>query len=444
MALGALRFAIVGSGPSGFYVAKYLLKARSDCMIDMIERWPTPFGLVRFGVAPDHPDVKSVVDDFDDVIKSSAGRLRFFGNVHVGKDVALARLKEAYDGVVLACGASGERKLGIPGEDLVGVSSARRFVGWYNSEPGQAEDPPLGDKCVVIGQGNVALDCARVLAAVPDTLAHTDISRHSLDKLMEQPSERHISIIGRRGAAQAAFTIKELRELSAIASVVVDPHELMLGDTEASQVELKEMRAIARKFKLIQEMANTSPEASPRRVDLRFLLSPRAFEASEKDPMRLGRVVFERCRLEGAAHAQRAIGTGELVAIEASMALAAVGYTSQLPEPYHTLNTLPNEKGFVEDNVFCVGWCKRGPSGIIGSNISDAKETVASLLARFSQSSSGSDNQDIATTLPHATDWADWQALDQHERHEGAKIGASRLKIREPTDMLQIIRAANA
>ncbi|MEM6713328.1 MAG: hypothetical protein AAF590_13765, partial [Pseudomonadota bacterium] len=143
-------------------------------------------------------------------------------------------------------------------------------------------------------------------------------------------------------------------------------------------------------------------------------------------------------------HAQRAVGTGELVAIEASMALAAVGYTSQLPEPYHSQTTLTNDKGFVEDNVFCVGWCKRGPSGIIGSNISDAKETVASLLARFSQTTSGCDDKDVVGTLPHTTDWADWQALDQHERHEGAKIGASRLKVREPTDMLHIIHAANA
>lgn len=417
------RVAIVGSGPSGFYVAKYLNKARPDVAVDIIDKFPTPFGLVRYGVAPDHPEVKKVSNDFSQV------DAKFIGNVeikNVKKDLD-------YDAVVLAVGASNERTLGIPGEDLEGVVSARKFVGWYNSEPYHAA-PPLSDRAVVIGHGNVGLDCARVLLAPPDSLRHTDINRETLE--LKKPVTK-VSVVGRRGATQAAFTIKELRELAALSDVSIRTEEL--GDTEASKEELQQMRALKRKRQLIDTFSTESSNC-----DLRFLLQPVSFEPDPLDSTKLGSVIFEKCRLDGEPFAQKAVGTGQFEEIRAGLALYAVGYLSNLPEPYSHLTKFDkHEAGFVEDNIYCAGWCKRGPSGIIGSNIADAKETVDSILRRLPPIGEGPQERRRGLSedlLAQATTWADWEKLDSFEKELGRHDGAPRLKVQDPEEMMKIIR----
>jgi adrenodoxin-NADP+ reductase len=357
------KVAIVGSGPSGCYTAKYLLhtsKQDESFHIDILDRLPTAYGLVRNGVAPDHPEVKNVQHDFDSMMmhtksssagddessSSSSSTIQFYGNVHVGKDVSLEELRSMYDMVVLAYGCESDRVLNLPGSSsdnhLKGILSAREFVAWYNGHVDFEWVGPVvkealssssssssggNQNIVVLGHGNVALDCARILAKSRDELDPTDIATRALEILdpmdQEDNIERTISIVGRRGHIQGAFTIKELRELTKLphADFVVRSDELEMGlSSEASQEELKGSRPRTRMDKLLMEAASKeNNNTKTRRVNLRFLLNPARFEAAEGDPSKLARIVCERTQLVGDAGAQRAVGTGEEESIDAQL-----------------------------------------------------------------------------------------------------------------------------
>ena len=410
--------AIVGSGPAGFYTAKYLLDKHKSLTVDILEALPTPFGLVRQGVAPDHPEVKSVMSTFTDVAQHP--RCRFFGNVNVGdtnvgdrastnggapksQQVSVDELKRAYDVVVLAYGASSDARLNIGGEQLDGVMSARNFVNWYNGHPHYSTLPVdlrRTKRAVIIGQGNVAIDCARILAKRPDDLASTDIAPHALNVLRESAVEE-VVVVGRRGHVQAAFTIKELRELTKIQGCFlhIDEGELAAGWTPASEAELSDNRPKQRIVDLVKTIAATSaadaiqpPKITNKTIKIRFLLSPTEILPSPTHPSTAGSIVFAKNRLEGEAHRQCAVSTGETEHLPCELILKSVGYKSQpvggVPFDPKT-NTIPNLHGRVIHSrdqpsivpgLYVSGWLKRGPSGIIGTNITDAKETVSCIL----------------------------------------------------------------
>ena len=323
------RVAIVGTGPSGFYTAKYLLRALDTIKVDLIDRLPTPYGLVRSGVAPDHPEVKSVERDFATVAGDE--RVRFMGNVDLGRDVSLAELRASYDGVVLAYGADGDHTLGIPGEELEGVVSARAFVNWYNGHPDFAPerfDPSAllnsTETVVVIGQGNVAVDCARVLTKRVDDLRTTDIAEHALEALSQSRVKR-VVCVGRRGHAQAAMTMKELRELTKLmphCALELRGDELDAGLSEGSRAEIATHRAKKRMDALLRkhidaaaaaaaaEGAENNAAAAQRAVELRFLLSPVAIEGTAAG--RVERVALQRNILVGEAGAVRAVAAEDV------------------------------------------------------------------------------------------------------------------------------------
>lgn len=403
------RVAIVGSGPSGCYTAKYLQAAwkkagKETPQIDVIERLPTPYGLVRYGVAPDHPEVKNVQNDFDDLFTNKG--VRFFGNVQVGNDVSLEDLRQAYHAVVLATGCESDRRLEIPGKELKGILTAREFVSWYNGHPdfihiGDIVTAALGPeprnaRVCVVGQGNVALDCARIAAKGKTGLYSTDIASHALSALKEGVG--HVYIVGRRGHVQGAFTIKELRELVKLkqegfdASFIVREDELDLGTTEASLAELNGPggRPRVRIDKLLRE-ASANVQSASKEVHLRFLMNPVEFECHPEKETSVGAVRCERTRLEGGSGQQRAVGTGEFESIPADLVLLSIGYKGLVIPGVEkwfdgTRGVMKHDNGKVDGatstlgGLYAVGWLKRGPTGIIGTNITDAKDTVSTIV----------------------------------------------------------------
>jgi len=453
--------AIVGSGPSGCYTAKYLLAGAASKLpgaaplsIDVLERLPTAYGLVRNGVAPDHPEVKNVQHDFDALFETTNDdngnkNIRFYGNVRVGGsdatpyDVSLDELRELYDVVVLAYGCESDRKLNLPidvlendgnntttkGSNIGGVLGARAFVNWYNGHPdyGWVTEEVRGalwhnknkndtQSIVVVGHGNVALDCARILAKSKGTLDPTDLTTRALDVLRPTTDadaakpKRSISIVGRRGHVQAAFTIKEVRELTKLSDdgdtsrLLVRSDELSMGEgTQASQEELK-ARPRARIHKLLKGHASNEHEASDSatEVHLRFLTNPIRYQAQRTDnsSLDLVSVVCERTELEGDTPGQQtARGTGVTETIAADLCLVSIGYRG-LPIDSATAASFDEKRGILKNDrgrvlleddgdnddgqqlapLYVSGWLKRGPSGIIGTNIGDAKETVLSIL----------------------------------------------------------------
>lgn len=476
-----VKVAIVGSGPSGCYTAKYLQSALQhkevEGKIDVLERLPTPFGLVRSGVAPDHPEVKNVQNDFTALFEHEDSTISFLGNVTVGKDISLQELRELYDVVVLAYGCESDRKLNIPGEDtLTGVLSAREFVAWYNGHPdyvhiGDLVADALGDdpgtaNVVVVGQGNVALDCARVLAKGARGLADTDIASYVFPVLKH--GVKSTSIVGRRGHIQGAFTIKELRELTKLeaegheTSFIVKKDELDMGSTPASEKELnaKGARPKVRIDKLLREAAaNPLETRNAKEVHLRFLLNPARFEANETDSTKLGAVICERTKLEGEPGSQVAVGTGEFETIPAQLALISIGYKGvALPGIIESglfdsqRGVVVNTHGKVDDSkdglggLYVSGWLKRGPSGIIGTNIADAKDTVASITKDLEGQTIKSHDTSLHYLLKErgvkVVDWSAYERIDATETDEARK--RSREQPREKlTSIDEMLRAAS-
>lgn len=446
-----LRVAIIGSGPSGFYAAGQLLGSTDPVVqVDIFDRLPTPWGLVRFGVAPDHPKIKSVTRVFEKTARMPG--FRFHGNVEVGRDVSHEQLAAAYHAVLYAVGTPADKRLGIPGEELRGSVAATDFVAWYNGHPDYAdlEFDLSAKRAVVVGNGNVAIDVARMLMLSIDELAVTDIANHALEALRFSQIEEVI-LLGRRGPAQAAFTNPELLELADLdlADVIVHPEDLQLDP--ASEASLADADATTkRNMATLKEYGALTPSGKPRRIELRFLTSPVALEGDGQ----VEALVVERNRLvQGDDGSLRARPTGETERIETGLVLRSIGYTGKpLPGvPFDgKLGRVLNRDGRVLDpetstplpGVYAAGWIKRGPSGVIGTNKKCAQESTGLLLDDFAAGllpAATASAEDLLAQL-HATtnivDYSGWEAIDAHERSLGEPTGRPRVKLVRRDELL--------
>ncbi len=462
-----IRVAVIGSGPAGFYAAGHLLKASGDRLeVDMIERLPTPWGLVRSGVAPDHPKIKSVTRVYE---KTAAHpRFRYFGNVTFGEHVSRQEMLDRYHAVVYATGSPSDRALGIPGEDLPGSHAATEFVGWYNGHPDFTDlevDLLAAERAVVIGNGNVALDVARMLVLAPEELAPTDTADHALEVLARN-SVREVQVLGRRGPAQAAFTNPELIELADLeqADVIVDPGEL----ERALAVDDPNVETTARRnVEILRDYASREPQGRPKRIVLRFLLSPTELTADESG--RLGAI--ELVRNELVADEEGRLGaraTEEHERLQTGLVFRAIGYRGvALPDvPFDERTAvIPNEGGRVIDpdtgraipGEFVVGWIKRGPTGVIGTNKKDAQETVDAILSDLapvldpaSSNGSGVDphiprqaaaeevEELLRSRQPELVTYSGWEAIDRRERELGEQAGRPRVKLTRIEQLLEV------
>ena len=435
-----MRVAVVGSGPAGFYAASALLTADPPAEVDMLERLPTPWGLVRLGVAPDHPKIKDVSRAFE---KTAARHgFRFIGNVEVGRNVAHDELRERYDAVVYAVGAQSDRQLGIPGEDLPGSWAATEFVAWYNGHPDyqHLEFDLSGERAVVIGNGNVALDVARMLALTPDELAPTDTTEPAIDAI-NAAGVREILVLGRRGPVQAAWTPVEVGELGELAGadVVVEPAQLELD--AASEAELEAAPpTVRRNVDHLRDYAAREPAGKPRRIVLRFLASPVAILGDD----RVEAIEVVRNELVDG----RAVATDERETIPCGIVFRSVGYRGiALPGvPFdESSGTVPNEGGRVEPGLYVAGWIKRGPSGVIGTNKKDATETIELLLedAREGRLPGGSGEDVLDLLVERDAEpvlYAGWEAIDAAEKAAGEPHGRPRVKLCSWDDLLAAAR----
>jgi len=432
-----MRVAVVGSGPAGFYAAGALLSADPPAEVDMIERLPTPWGLVRLGVAPDHPKLKSVSRAFERIAEQPG--FRFLGNVEFGRDVEHADLMHLYDAVIYAVGAQTDRRLGIPGEDLPGSWAATEFVAWYNGHPNYQElafDLSV-ERVVVIGNGNVALDLARMLALTHEELAPTDATDASIAAIASAPI-REIVVVGRRGPAQAAFTTPELQEMGELAGadVVVDPADLEGAQPQGTNAE--------RNVAVLQELAARAPNGKPRRVVFRFFESPVAILGED----RVEGVELVRNELDAD---ERAVPTDEHEKLPCGLVFRSVGYHGvELPGvPFDARSgTIPNDGGRVEPGVYCAGWIKRGPTGVIGTNKKDATETVQLLLEDAAagrleakpDASAAAVDALLAERGVQVVEYDGWIAIDEVERAAGEKAGRPRVKLCTWDDLIAAAR----
>ena len=448
MAGDVLRVAVVGSGPAGFYAAGALLASEEPRVeVDLIDRLPTPWGLVRLGVAPDHPNIKAVSRAFEKIARQPG--FRFFGNVELGRDVTHEELVERYDAVVYAVGAQTDRQLGIPGEELPGSWPATAFVAWYNGHPDfqHLEFDLSHERAVVIGNGNVALDVARMLALTPEELAPTDTTDAAIEAI-NRAGVREILVVGRRGPVQAAWTPVEVGELAELAGadVIVDPADLELDPSSAAELAAAPP-TVKRNVEHLRDYAARAPEGKARSIRLRFLASPVA--------------ILGEARVEGIELARnqlvdgRAVPTGERETVPCGIVFRSVGYRGvALPGvPFDDAAfTVPNDRGRVLESdgerapgVYCAGWIKRGPSGVIGTNKKDATETVELLLedARSGALPGGS-GEDLETLLAergvaHVL-YAGWEAIDADERGRGEPLGRPRVKLATWDELLAAAR----
>jgi ferredoxin--NADP+ reductase len=447
--------AIIGSGPAGFYAAEHLLKREEPPVeVDMFDRLPTPYGLVRGGVAPDHPKIKSVIRVYEKT--AAMDGFRFFGNVHLGRDLSAADLAEHYHAVIYAYGAETDRHLGIPGEDLPGSAPATAFVGWYNAHPDYAdlEWDLSHERVVVVGNGNVATDVTRMLALTLDELRATDVADHAIDVLAES-GVREIVVLGRRGPAQAAFTNPEVRELGEIvdADCIVDPAQMELDSLSAAYLESDEADITSRKnVEILTEFSKRKPEGKRKRIVLRFLASPVEILGENK----VEAVVIGRNELVGEGAALRAKDTGERETLEAGLVLRSVGYRGIPVDglPFDEgRGVIPNEGGRVIGaeggeqipGAYVTGWIKRGPSGVIGTNKKDGHETVDLLLedaaaGKLPEPASpepGAIEELLAERKPDHVTFDGWRAIDAAEVERGKPQGRPRVKFTRIDEMLE-------
>jgi ferredoxin--NADP+ reductase len=451
-----VRVAVIGSGPAGFYAAAALLASDLEIEVDMLERLPTPWGLVRLGVAPDHPNIKAVSRAFEKTAKQPG--FRFFGNVEVGRDVTHDELTRLYEAVVYTVGAQTDRRLGIPGEDLPGSWAATEFVAWYNGHPDfqHLEFDLSGERAVVIGNGNVALDVARMLALTHEELAPTDTTDPAIEAIVES-GLREILVLGRRGPVQASWTPVELGELGELggADVAVDPAQLEL-DLASEQELAAAPPTVKRNLDILRGYAVREPEGKPRLIRLRFLASPVAFHGTE----RIEAVEVVRNELSvGNDGRIAAVPTDERETIPASVVFRSVGYHGiALPGlPFdERRGTLPNADGRVlaDDGaplpgVYCAGWIKRGPTGVIGTNKKDATETIKQLLddaqaGLLPPREDGSLEELLTERGLEPVLYAGWEAIDLAERTAGEPHGRPRIKLCSWEELLAAGRAVRS
>lgn len=456
-----LRIAIIGAGPAAFYAADHMLKQQDlHVEIDMFDRLPTPFGLVRGGVAPDHQSIKNVTR----VYHKTASRpgFRFFGNVCFGSDVTRADLQHHYHQIFYATGAQTDRSLGIPGEDLHGSHSATEFVAWYNGHPDyrHLEFDLSAKSVVVIGVGNVAVDVARILCRTPEELAATDIADHALEKLRES-QVREVHMLGRRGPVQAAFTPPEAKELGMLegADAIVRPEEAAL-DPLSEEVLASAGRRIRRNVEIVQEIAERSPSGKEKRLHIRFLVSPTEIIGDETGRVSSIRVVHNELHLsENGRLRPRATECFET--ISAGLIFRSVGYQgvplTDVPFDEHW-NVIPNEKGRVVDPAtrkhvtgeYAGGWIKRGPSGVIGTNKADSVETANCMLEDVRNGillspeapSAEEAERMICTRCPGYFSYEDWIRLDELETARGKETGRPRVKFTSADAMRKALEDA--
>jgi ferredoxin--NADP+ reductase len=454
-----MRAAVIGAGPSGFYASDQLL--RTGFEVDLLDALPTPFGLVRAGVAPDHPKIKSVTRVYDKTAQHPG--FRFFGGVAVGVDVAREELLERYHAVVYAIGTASDNRLGIPGEELRGVHAATDFVGWYNGHPAYADrafDLDV-ERAVVIGNGNVAIDVARMLLLAAEEVASTDTADHAIAALAGS-SVREVILLGRRGPAQAAFTNPELLELGELAraDVVVDPADVALDAASAAWLASDEAGKTARRnVEILQAYAaRTPPSARSHRVVLRFLRSP--VEALGDGAGRITGLRVAVNRIEAGEDGRlRAVDTGEQEVIPCGLVLRSIGYRGErLPgvafDEHRGL--ICNVDGRVVDAAgdphpgeYAVGWIKRGPSGVIGTNKKCAADTVARILedrdagrlATPLRGGRGETEEWLCERVPNVVTWNGWAAIDAHEVAAGRPHGRPRVKLVRVPEMHAVAAA---
>jgi ferredoxin--NADP+ reductase len=431
--MATYRIAIVGAGPAGYFAAQALQNSVTQeqaFSIDMIERLPTPWGLVRSGVAPDHPKIKTVSKVFEKV--ATAGNFRLFGNVELGTDVTAADLREKYDAVIIATGSSLGRKLGIPGEDLPGSLSAADFVPWYNAHPDFNDlDLDVGcDTAVVIGAGNVAMDVARMLALEPSELDTTDTADHAIE-VLRGSSIRKVILCARRGPEHAAFTAPELRELPKLehTNVIMDKAEIGAALARVGDTAEKDVKSNLAAMELISEQPYITHN---RTMEFRFFLAPLEIRGNGH----VEEVVFGINKIVDG----KIVPTGETETIKCGLVISAIGYHADSIEgvPFNN-GKVDNVEGHIQGtNMYTVGWAKRGPSGVIGTNKSDASDVVKSLIAELpAQPKNKGDITDLLTDYPVITQ-SHWEQINAAEVAKGEALGKPRVKVVERNELLRL------
>ncbi len=447
-----LRVAIIGSGPSGFYAAEVLLKSEPRVSIDMYERLPAPFGLVRSGVAPDHPKLKQPILVYDKIAR--ADDFNFIGNVAVGEDIDVEELCKAYHALIFASGAQTDRKLNIPGEELIGSHTATEFVGWYNGHPDFRERvfDFSQEVAVIIGQGNVASDVCRMLAKTVDELKTTDIAEHALEALAES-KVREIHIVGRRGPAQAKFTGKELKELGELShcEAIVNPSDFDINAASLSELDEKTNHAGRKNINIFKGFSSQPGSSRPRKCYFHFLRSPVELRGKEH----LEQLVLEKNRLEGEPFNQFAIGTGENLNLDCGLLFRSIGYRG-IPIPGVPFDdkrgVIRNQEGRILDDagtvmpgLYVTGWIKRGPTGIIGTNRADSVATVNALLADLDKLDAKQKPgvAGLASRLDElgvrVVNYQDWLRIDDKEIKRGKPKGKPREKFTQVDEMLSVL-----
>lgn len=451
-----LRVAIVGSGPAGFFVAEHLF-GRDDLTVhvDMFEALPTPYGLVRFGVAPDHQKIKSVTRTFDKA--AARPEFRFYGNVEVGAHVTLDDLRRHYHQICFSTGAQTDRRLGIPGEDLARSHAATEFVAWYNGHPAfQDRQFDLAvERVAVVGVGNVAVDVARILCRTPEELAATDIAEYA-EAALRESRIREVYMLGRRGPAQAAFTTPEVRELGEMpgADVTVPPADLALDPLSQAELQRGEHRALQKKLEVLGDFATRQPTGKPRRLTLRFLVSPVELIGDDAGAVVGMRLVRNELYADATGRL-RPRPTERVEELSVQLVFRSVGYhgvpVAGLPFD-ERVGTVPNERGRVVDpatgdpvrGVYVSGWIKRGPTGVIGTNKADAGETVEAMLEDLAggralepaEPAVEAAAELVRRCQPHHVTYEDWQRLDALEVGRGKPHGRPRVKFTSVAEML--------
>lgn len=427
------KFAIVGSGPAGMYAADSLIKSVPDCRVDVFEKYPPPYGLIRYGVAPDHYKTRNTSRQFARTFEEKT--VEYYGNVEIGKDISLDELKENYDAVVLAMGAYNDRKLGIPGEDLDGVYGACEFVGWYNGHPDYRDLDPLLDKdgVSVIGIGNVALDVCRVLAKTRAEHGGSDICYHAM-KAIEASPLKSLHMFGRRGSVEAGFTPKELGEIRDLerCAAIVDPTQL--PDEVTGEFEGREKGIKDKNLALLKELALQEKPGKPVKMNLTFYASPREILGTDR---------VEGIRLEKTQVVDgRAVATGETFDVPCGTVVTAIGYHTLPPEGVPLDGGIvANENGRVETGVYVVGWAKRGPSGTIPTNGPDSRDVVELIVEDLNSSGkAGGEAVDaiLAERNVRRVNYGDWGKISDEE-YARANATQPRERFTRVDEMLAIL-----
>ncbi|MXO64709.1 FAD-dependent oxidoreductase [Altericroceibacterium endophyticum] len=431
------HLAIIGSGPAGYYSAEAAQKAfGDDVRVDIFDRLPVPFGLIRSGVAPDHQSIKGVARRYEKTALTD--NVRFVGNVSIGEDVTIAELHDLYDAVILATGAPQDRTLDLPGQDLGNVFGSAAFVGWYNGHPQFTDlDPDLsGETAVIIGMGNVALDIARILSKTDEEFAGSDITANALEQLNRSNIKR-IIFLGRRGPHDIRMTPKELAELGKLqrAAPCLDPDDFPPVDSDQDLDP-----GLRKSVTLLREFAQENAPDKPLKVEFMFWVRPQEIKGAQATETML----VERTRLEG----DKLTGTGETVSIPASLVVSAIGYrTSMLPGvPYDDRGgRFANDDGLISPGLYCVGWARRGPTGTIGTNRPDGYAVIDRIAAELPETGSGKEGRAGFDRLAQKKDleivtFQNWKKIEEAEE-TAARDGSPREKF---TDIAEMIRAANA